>query len=119
MDINPYQSPMASLGPDGSSPPAQPRSSGRGGYGQAIVLALIQQGILLPFAALMLDEGFTFGLFTVAAAASWCCVLVVMLLRPTAPTTFCLIVVKYAFWPALVAAFAVFVLVRTWAGSGL
>jgi hypothetical protein len=119
MDVNPYQSPVAPPGPDGSPPPGRPRPSSFGGYGEAIVVALVQQGIVLLLAALMLDFGYTLRLCTVAAAAAWSCVLVVMLLRPTAPTTLYLIIVKYSFWPALVATFAVVVLVRTWAGYGL
>jgi len=119
MDVNPYQSPTPSPTPHGSSPPGHPRPSDRGGYGQAIVLALIQQGVVLGFAALLLDGGYFLRRCTVAALMFWVCALAIILLRPKTPSAFRLLVVKYGFWFALVLVGMSELLVRSWAWNGL
>jgi membrane-associated protease RseP (regulator of RpoE activity) len=89
MNPNPYESPkMVGLRL------ARERST----HGRAIVVALVQQTLLLLLAASVLDGGRLLRAFAGALTVSWAVSLILLLRRRDHPTTFDLAVIKYGFW---------------------
>jgi hypothetical protein len=81
----------------------------RSGFSRAILVALVQQAVLLVLAALMLDGGLLLRAFAGALAASWIVSLAVMLMNRRQPTSLAIAIVKYGFWLAIFLAVAVMV----------
>ena len=81
--------------------PATVSNAKQSGYGRAIIVAMVQQAIVLVLAALMLDGGRLLRAFAGALIASWAVTLLVMLRYPERPTPLGAVVVKYGFWLAI------------------
>jgi hypothetical protein len=63
----------------------------------AVKASLLQQGVVLILAALVLDGGRTFHAALVAAMAYWLGLVVVAVRRPSSPTAVDVLLVKYGF----------------------
>ena len=94
MSTNPYESPKT------AAVSTKPKPST---HGRAIVMALVQQALLLILATLMLDGGRLLRACVGALIVSWAISLVVMLRHRDHPTTLDIAIVKYGFWFAIVA----------------
>ena len=66
--------------------------------------SIVQQGILVLLAALVLDGGIIFQRVLVAMIAFWCFVLVLLIRRRTQPTSGDILFIKFGFWPLIVIA---------------
>ncbi len=79
---------------EGQGPPASPLAPA---YRPAIKTALLQQGIVLILAALVLDMGETFHAAVIAVVAYWLAFVVVVFRRASCPTRGDLLFVRYGF----------------------
>jgi hypothetical protein len=100
MTVNPYQSPKSKTTPADSLSDAKSRPSSGREYGRAIVVAMVQQVVVLVLAALVLDGGRTLKLMIIAAIGSWVFPLLVMLRRPRSLTRADILIIKHGIWMA-------------------
>ncbi len=66
--------------------------------------SIVQQGILVLLAALILDGGIIFQRVLVATIAFWCFVLVLLIRRRTQPTSGDILFIEFGCWPLIVIA---------------
>jgi len=109
MSVNPYQSPEENAKTPASpnrGPESRTRWHARPQHTVAIFTGLVQQGICLLIAALVLDQGETLQLTLLGVIACWIATLIIMIRRPQNPTNLDMFVIKYGIWPAFVGVFA-------------
>ena len=93
MNTNPYEAPKSAALRTSRKPAS---------YRRAIVVALVQQTLILILATLMLDGGRFLRVYLCALVVSWSISLVVMLYWRDSPKPLGMAVVKYGFWLAIV-----------------
>jgi hypothetical protein len=99
-EINPYESPKEA--PVGPTPNTQEDNLREGGARRAwrrqdFVIALALQGVLLVFAALLLDAGFLLVLCIIAVVTHWIAAGLIVYGRRTSPTQFDVSLIRYGF----------------------
>jgi hypothetical protein len=71
-------------------------------YRPAVILAILQQVVLLGLSSLLLDSGRAFRVCGVAAIAHWVAIALILAARPSRPTRFDVVAIRYGFLPFVI-----------------